>query len=110
LKASLTALTVVPLFGNCARNNLVGPTQVNFDFSTIKDFHIAERQALQFRMEMFNAPNRVELGNPATGWETRTCCRRRRLARSPRPEQARARFNSLSSIISDSDTDLKDPV
>jgi hypothetical protein len=26
--------TVVPLFGTCARNNLVGPTQVNFDFST----------------------------------------------------------------------------
>ena len=62
--------TVVPLFGTCARNNLVGPTQVNFDFSTIKDFRIAEKQTLQFRMEMFNAPNHVELGNPATGWGT----------------------------------------
>jgi hypothetical protein len=59
---------VVPLFGTCARNNPVGPTQVNFDVSTIKDFHIAERQTLQFRMEMFNAPNHVELGNPGTGW------------------------------------------
>ena len=59
---------MVPLFGTCARNNLVGPAQVNFDVSTIKDFHIAERQTLQFRMEVFNAPNHVELGNPATGW------------------------------------------
>jgi hypothetical protein len=41
---------------------------VNFDFSAIKDFRLAERQTLQFRTEMFNAPNHVELGNPATGW------------------------------------------
>ena len=27
----------------------------------------------------------VELGNPATGWETRTCFRRRILVRSLRP-------------------------
>src|SRR5579871_3584694 len=60
--------TVVPLFGTCARNNLIGPKQVNFDFSVIKDFHITESQAVEFRMEMFNAPNHVELGNPATGW------------------------------------------
>jgi hypothetical protein len=53
-------------FGNCARNNLIGPKQVNFDFSAIKDFRIAERQALQFRMEMFNAPNHVELGTPTS--------------------------------------------
>ena len=55
----------MPPFGTCGRNNL--STQVNFDFSTIKTFRIAEKQTLQFRMEMFNAPNHVELGNPATG-------------------------------------------
>jgi hypothetical protein len=60
--------TVAPLFGTCARNNLVGPRQVNFDASAIKDFQITERQALQFRMEMFNAPNHVELGNPNVSW------------------------------------------
>ena len=60
--------TVVPRFGNCGRNNLIGPRQVNFDFSAIKDFHLTERHILQFRMEMFNAVNHVELGNPATGW------------------------------------------
>jgi len=55
-------------FGNCARDNLRGPRQVNIDFSAIKDFHIAERQSLQFRMEMFNAPNHVELGTPSASW------------------------------------------
>ena len=60
--------TVVPLFGNCGRNNLIGPKQVNFDFSAIKDFHVTEKHALQLRVEMFNAVNHVELGNPATGW------------------------------------------
>ncbi len=58
--------TVAGQYGNCARNNLRGPHQVNIDFSTIKDFRIAERQALQFRMEMFNAPNHVEWGSPST--------------------------------------------
>jgi len=60
--------TVIPLFGNCARNNLVGPTQVNFDLSAIKDFHVTEKHAIQLRVEMFNAPNHVELGNPSSGW------------------------------------------
>jgi len=60
--------TVAPEFGNCARNNLRGPKQVNIDFSTIKDFRIGEKQAIQFRMEMFNAPNHVQLGTPNTGW------------------------------------------
>ena len=86
--------TVVPLFGTCARNNLVGPTQVNFDFSTIKDFRIAEKQTLQFRMEMFNAPNHVELGNPATGWGTSNVLPSATFGTSPPPERACVRFNS----------------
>ncbi len=55
-------------FGNCGRDNLRGPKRVNFDASVIKDFRIREKQALQFRMEMFNAPNHVELGTPNTSW------------------------------------------
>jgi hypothetical protein len=55
-------------YGNCARNNLIGPHQVNVDFSVIKDFHVTEKQALQFRMEMFNSPNHVELGSPNASW------------------------------------------
>ncbi|HKD07603.1 MAG TPA: carboxypeptidase-like regulatory domain-containing protein [Bryobacteraceae bacterium] len=59
---------VAGTYGNCARNNLRGPHQVNFDFSTIKDFHVTEHQALQFRMEMFNAANHVEWGAPNASW------------------------------------------
>ena len=55
-------------FGNCGRNNLRGPKRVNFDASLSKDFQIHEKHALQFRMEMFNAPNHVELGTPNSSW------------------------------------------
>jgi hypothetical protein len=55
-------------FGTCGRNNLIGPRQVNFDFSTIKDFHVTEKQALQFRMEMFNAVNHPEWASPNASW------------------------------------------
>jgi hypothetical protein len=59
---------VAGTFGNCGRDNLRGPRQVNIDLSAIKDFRIAERQALQFRAEFFNAPNHVELGTPNASW------------------------------------------
>jgi hypothetical protein len=55
-------------FGNCGRNNLVAPHQVNIDFSLVKTFRIAEQKSLEFRTEMFNAPNHVELGTPAASW------------------------------------------
>jgi hypothetical protein len=55
-------------FGNCGRDNLRGPRQVNIDFSAIKNFRLAEQKNLQFRMEMFNAPNHVELGTPSASW------------------------------------------
>jgi hypothetical protein len=60
---------VAGTFGNCGRDSLRGPRQVNFDFSAIKHFPITERQSVQFRVEMFNAPNHVELGTPGSvGW------------------------------------------
>ncbi len=55
-------------FGNCARNHLRGPHTVNIDFSVIKDFRVTEKQAVQFRLEMFNAPNHVQWGNPNANW------------------------------------------
>jgi hypothetical protein len=55
-------------FGNCGRDNLQDPHQVNIDFSAIKFFRITEKQRLQLRMEMFNAPNHVELGAPNVSW------------------------------------------
>ena len=52
---------VAATFGNCGRNTMRGPWLGNQDVSVIKLFPIAERKNLEFRMEMFNAPNHVEL-------------------------------------------------
>jgi hypothetical protein len=59
---------VAGTFGNCGRNNLIGPGQWNVDFSAAKDFRISESHGLQFRMEMFNAPNHPAWGNPSASW------------------------------------------
>jgi hypothetical protein len=40
------------------------PSQWNVDDSAMKDFRLNERHALQFRMEMFNAPNEPAWGTP----------------------------------------------
>jgi hypothetical protein len=55
-------------FGNCGRNNLLGPGTWNIDASAAKDFRIKESHALQFRMEMFNAPNHPAWGSPSASW------------------------------------------
>jgi hypothetical protein len=55
-------------FGTCGRNNMIGPSRWNVDFSALKDFPITERQTLQFRMEMFNAPNHPAWGSPSLAW------------------------------------------
>ncbi|HEY3838748.1 MAG TPA: carboxypeptidase-like regulatory domain-containing protein [Bryobacteraceae bacterium] len=57
---------VAGTFGNCGRDNLRGPHVVNIDFSAIKHFPISDRQSVELRMEMFNAPNHVELGTPTS--------------------------------------------
>ena len=53
-------------FGNCGRNNLRGPWLGNQDISLIKLFPIHEEHTLEFRMEMFNAFNHVELAAPGS--------------------------------------------
>lgn len=62
--------TVAGEFGNCGRNSLRAPSTWNVDFSTMKDFRFNERHTLQFRMEMFNAPNHPAWGRPSAGWGT----------------------------------------
>ena len=59
------------LYGNVGRNSMFGPGYVNADMSFFRIFPIHERHALQFRAEMFNAFNHVNLNNPGnslTGW------------------------------------------
>jgi hypothetical protein len=51
-------------FGNVARNSFFGPHHFNADASLNKNFHITERLGAQFRAELFNAFNHVNLGQP----------------------------------------------
>jgi hypothetical protein len=61
--------TVSGTFGNCGRNTLRGPWRGSQDISIVKLFKISERRNVEFRTEMFNAPNHVLLsaGNQL-GW------------------------------------------
>jgi hypothetical protein len=51
-------------FGNVARNSFFGPHFFNADASLSKSFQITERVSGQFRAELFNAFNHVNLGQP----------------------------------------------
>jgi hypothetical protein len=49
-------------FGTARDGDLIGPDQVNFDFSAFKNFKITEKQSLQFRAELFNIFNHPQFG------------------------------------------------
>jgi hypothetical protein len=51
-------------FGNSSRNSLRGPSYFNTDFSLIKSLHFTENFRGQFRAEVFNFFNNVNLGQP----------------------------------------------
>ena len=53
-------------FGNATRNGFFGPRMFNADISLNKNFRITERVGAQFRAELFNAFNHVNLGQPNT--------------------------------------------
>ncbi|MEO7143625.1 MAG: TonB-dependent receptor [Bryobacteraceae bacterium] len=59
-------------FGDVARTlpDVRAPGTLNFDFSAIKNTHIAERFNLQFRAEFFNVLNNVNFGGPGTTFGT----------------------------------------
>ena len=52
-------------FGNLARNKYYGPRYGSVDFSVYKDTKITERISTQFRVEIFNLFNRVNLAPPS---------------------------------------------
>ncbi len=52
-------------FGNVPRNAFRGPFQQNWDFSVAKNFHITERQRIQFRADFFNLWNHPVFSFPA---------------------------------------------
>ena len=51
-------------FGTVARNSFFGPRFFNYDASLSKNFRITEQLKGQFRAELFNAFNKVNLGQP----------------------------------------------
>ncbi len=61
-------------FGNSGPGIMLGPGQVNFDVSIIKDTRLTERQKLQFRAEFFNIANHPVFGNPGVAKRTPPTC------------------------------------
>jgi len=51
-------------FGNVGRNTVIGPELNTLDLALIREFHIRESHALQFRAEFFNSLNRTNYGTP----------------------------------------------
>ncbi len=51
-------------FGTAGRNIMRGPGDIAMDAGLFRNITLHERHRLQFRAEIFNVPNRVNLGNP----------------------------------------------
>lgn len=51
-------------FGNAGRNLIAGPGEALADLGLVKTFPLTERHRVRFRVEAFNAFNRVNLDNP----------------------------------------------
>jgi hypothetical protein len=54
-------------YGTLARNFLYGPGFGDVDFSVVKNTKITERVSAQFRIELFNLFNRINLAPPSSG-------------------------------------------
>jgi hypothetical protein len=54
-----TAAFVQPVysFGDVARNSMTGANLINFDYTIARNFQVAERARMQFRVEFFNLAN-----------------------------------------------------
>jgi hypothetical protein len=63
-----TALAVPALYawGNSGIGLMDGPGRHQVDVGLTKNFYVTEARYLQFRWEMFNAPNHVNLSAPTT--------------------------------------------
>lgn len=62
-------------YGDSQRNMLHGPGYSDVDLSVFKSTHITERVTAQFRVEMFNLFNRLNLASPGDGYctDSSTC-------------------------------------
>jgi hypothetical protein len=62
-------------FGNSGVGILQGPRVQVLDTNLMKNFHVTENKYFQFRWELFNAPNHVNLNNPNTTVDQPTTAR-----------------------------------
>jgi len=62
-------------FGNSGLGLIDGPARHTLDTGLTKNFYVTEKRFLQFRWEMFNAPNHVNFGNPNTNLNQPTTAR-----------------------------------
>jgi hypothetical protein len=53
-------------YGNMGAANIAGPGSFRLDMGLTRKFQMGEAKTLEFRAEVFNLPNRVNLGNPDT--------------------------------------------
>src|SRR6266852_4445260 len=51
-------------FGNIGRNSVYGPPLQTLDFALARTFRLTEKTSFKFRVEAFNALNKVNLGTP----------------------------------------------
>lgn len=57
-------------FGTTARNSVIGPGIISFDASANKKFYLTESKYVEFRTEIFNAPNHPIWNPPGTQLRT----------------------------------------
>jgi len=57
-------------YGNTARNSVIGPGIISFDASLNKKFNLTESKYVEFRTEIFNAPNHPIWSPPGTQLRT----------------------------------------
>jgi len=55
-------------FGSAAQGSIYGPAMVDFDMGLYKDFHINERNMLEFRAEAFNIFNHTNFSGVQTAF------------------------------------------
>jgi outer membrane receptor protein involved in Fe transport len=96
---NLSAFALVPAVsgvairpGNAGTSLVRGPGYWQVDASLSKNFRIQENMRMQFRLDMFNALNKVNLSNPSTGLSTPSTFGRITGARGMRTMQAGLRL------------------
>ncbi len=66
LLRSAFATPAAGMLGNMGALNILNPSMVQIDMGLVRDFRFRERHTVQFRWEVFNVPNLVNLSPPVS--------------------------------------------